>query len=66
MIRFFGVAGLAGVTHAGLLRMLGRRRDVVGIDHDVRVRTAEFEHALLQVASGDVHDHFAYAPRAGE
>ena len=45
-------------------RVLDRRVEVVGAEHDERVRAAELEHDLLEVAPGDLGDRRARALRS--
>ena len=48
------VAGLAGVLEAGVDRLLDRRIHVVGAEQDERIGTAQLQHHLLEVATGDL------------
>ena len=60
------VAGLAGVLQPAADRLLDDRVEVVGLEHDERVRAAELEHDLLEVAAGDLGHRGAGAARAGQ
>ena len=60
------VAGLAGVVEARGDGGLDGRVEVVGAEQDERVRAAELEHDLLEVAPGDLGDGRAGALRAGQ
>ena len=61
-----GVAGLPGVVESPGDRGLDRLVHVVGAEQDERVRPAELEHDLLQVAPGDLGDGSAGALGAGQ
>ena len=61
-----GVAGLSGVAEAAHHGLLGRALDVGVLKYQERIRAAEFEHDLLQVAAGDLRHGRAGALGAGE
>ena len=61
-----GVAGLAGVLQARADRRLDGGVEVVGAQQDERIRAAELEHDLLEVASGDLGHGRAGALGAGQ
>jgi hypothetical protein len=61
-----GVAGLAGVVEPSFARGLDRCVEILGAEHDERVRAAELEHDLLQVAPGDLGDRGTGPLRAGD
>jgi hypothetical protein len=60
------VAGLAGVVEPGFGRRLGRPVEVFRAEQDERVRAAELQHDLLQVAPGDLGDSAAGPLGAGD
>ena len=60
------VAGLAGVLQPPADGLLDDGVEVVGLEDDERVRAAELEHDLLEVAAGDLGHRGARAARAGE
>ena len=61
-----GVARLAGVLQAPAHGGLDDRVEVVGLEHDERVRAAELEDDLLQVPAGDLRHRGARAAGAGQ
>ena len=60
------VAGLTGVLHAARDSGLHGGVEIVGTEHDERVRPTELEHHLLEVAAGDLGDRGARALGTGQ
>ena len=59
-------AALAGVDHARRRANLRRRRDVGVLEHQIGIRAAELEHALLELCAGDRGDAASGRHAAGE